>query len=903
MHDEIDWKSRIRGALETQESMLEEDILEELAEHAQLMYDAARASGCSHDEADNRVSNQIVLWRLNVAGLHRSSLRRPAVQPPSGFRSSIFTGLAQDISYSTRLLLRTPRYALLTIVTMALAVGAATALFSVTYGVLMKPLPWPNADRLVLLNETRGGRSPRFGSFTNAAYLAWREQMTSISDIAAWADQDMTLADVGDPERIRVVFATASLFHVLGVHPLLGSVFAEKDEVEHVLVLSESLWRKNFGASPRAVGRIVRLDGQSYRIIGVLKDVMAYPDQRAHAWAPMRVYSATGNVLMMFSAIAAVRQGATPAEASVEGTVRSRFAPDTGMTTMAIFGGAGPIKISAQPLRDALTADVRQPLIILLAAVCLLFAAATANVAGLQLARATMRRREMAIRAALGAGSIRVARQLLAENLLLCSVGGGMGLMLAWWLHRLMPLLLPTDFPRVDDLRINAMVVLFALLATITATLVCGLLPTVYAQRLRLIDSLAEDGSTAVGPSGRSRTIQSRMLIMAAQVAVACMLLVGASLLARSFVALLNTDRGYNPSGVLTARLSMPEPLYSPERRYGIIEDILRRLAAAPGVTHASFTSELPLTPGGSTAAFTMKTPHADGGIVTAQASPRIVSPEYFPAIGLRIIQGRGFADSDTETSLPVAIVNRSFARRYLGNAPLGAMLPIVGYQNAYAKLTMATIVGVVDDVRYLSSAEATHPEIYYSYLQMQHKYQIPTVNLIVHTAGNPADFVSRLRTAVRAADSGLVPDAAFTMQERMLRGLARPRLYAFLLGGFAAFAAIIAGVGLFGVLSYVVAQRSREIALRTALGARQVDIVSQILRQGMAVTAAGLAAGLLGSVLLARSIAAMLYGVTPHDPITYIAVPIILLAAAAIACFAPALRAARIDPVSLLKA
>lgn len=471
----------------------------------------------------------------------------------------------------------------------------------------------------------------------------------------------------------------------------------------------------------------------------------------------------------------------------------------------------------------------------------------------------------------------------------------------AWWFHRLVPSLLPMDFPRFADLRLNATVILFALLASVIASVVCGLMPALYVRRLHLVESLAEDGSAAVGPGGRSRTTQARMLIMAAQVAVACILLVGASLLARSFIALLTADRGYNPSGVLTVRLSLPEPLFTPERRYGILSEILGRLAAAPGVAQASFTSELPLTSGGSTAALTMKSPHADGGIITVQASPRVVAPRYFHTMGMRIIQGRDFAESDTQTSPPVAIVNRSFARRYLGDAALGAALPMgVGYQDIDRN---ATIVGVVDDVHYLSPAEITQPEIYYSYLQLGRRLITPVLNLVLHAAGNPAELVPTIRTTLREADSNLAPDAIFTMEEHMIRGLARPRLYAILLGGFAAFALIVAGVGLFGVLSYVVAQRSRELALRTALGARQIDIVKEVLRQGMAVAAMGLAAGLLGSVALMRSIAAMLYGVTSHDVITYLIVPVVLLSVAMIACLAPALRAAQIDPIRLLKA
>jgi hypothetical protein len=349
----------------------------------------------------------------------------------------------------------------------------------------------------------------------------------------------------------------------------------------------------------------------------------------------------------------------------------------------------------------------------------------------------------------------------------------------------------------------------------------------------------------------------------------------------------------------VTATLSLPGPAYTPERRYGILNEVLRRVTAEHGVACASFTSELPLTPGGSTAAVMMKVP--DRGIITVQASPRIVGPQYFSAMGMRILQGRGLADSDTQTAAPVAIINRSFAQKYLGDSAVGATLPMgVGYQDPMD--STATIIGLVDDVRYLSSAEPTHPEIYYSYLQLHRRVTAPVLTLVVRTDGNPADFGPTLRRVIREADRSLALDAVFPMQERMLRYLARPRLYAIVLGGFAAFSMTVAGVGLFGVLSYVVTQRSRELALRKALGAQQIDIIGQVLRQGIAVASFGLGAGLLGSMASARLIAAMLYGVTPHDSITFLTVSIVLLSVAVIACIAPALRAARVDPIQLLK-
>jgi putative ABC transport system permease protein len=615
----------------------------------------------------------------------------------------------------------------------------------------------------------------------------------------------------------------------------------------------------------------------------------------------LRILPTSGNSLSMFEAIARLRPGATAAHAASEGTARGRNAPDTGMTTMAIFGSRGPIEISAAPLREALTADVRRPLIVLLIAVGLLLVTATTNVASLQVARATTRYREMAIRAALGAGSARVARQLLVESLLLGLAGGGAGLLLAWLLHRLMPSVLPADFPRVNDLGVDTTVVLFALLVSVSTSVVLGLLPALRVRRLDLVGSLAEEGTSPVGAGRRSRTAQARTLIMAVQVAIACVLLVGASLLGRSFVALMAADRGYDPSGILTARLSLPASMYPPERRYAILDRILTRLAAMPAVHAAAWTSESPLTPGGSTSAFTLRARHVDGGVATVQASPRIVSPRYFAAMGMRVIAGRGFAESDTDTAPPVVVVNRAFARRYLDESPLRAKLPMgLGYGMENVE---AAVVGVIDDVRYLTAADSTRPEMYYSYRQFKGRVTVPVATLLVRTAGDPRALGPTLRAVVRDADSGLVPDAVATMEDQMLTGIARPRLYAILLGGFAVFALVVAAVGLFGVLSYIVTERSRELAVRTALGARPIDIIRLVLGHTLAVTAAGLVAGLLGSLVLTRSIGTLLYGITPRDGVTYTGVSIILIVAAAAAAFVPARRAACLDPLRALRA
>src|SRR5262245_7364033 len=694
-------------------------------------------------------------------------------------------GFLHDLRYAARLAWRQPRHTLLTIGMTALGIGATTALFSVAYGVLWKPLPWPHADRVVVLKETRGGNPPRFGAFSNAAYLAWREQPTTIDDIAAWSQRVVTLSGAAVPERIRVTAATASLFRVLGVRPLVGSLFEERDESSPVIVLSESLWRQRFGADADAIGKIVQLDGRPHTIVGVLPDSMSYPDRQARAIVPFAVPPASANLLSVFNAIATLRPDTSPAQAAAEGTARGKFAADTGMTTQAVFGSNGPIDIATQPMTGAMTADVRLPLIVLLAAVGLLLATATANVASLQLARATTRGGEMAIRAALGAGSPRVTRQLLAESLLLGITGGLVGVALTVALQRSMPSLLPADFPRVDDLGINAAVIGFALILTAGTSIAFGLLPALNIRKSNLVEALAGEGTAPSGAGIHARTTRTRMVVMTAQVALACVLLVGASLLGRSFIALLNADRGFDAGGVLSARLTMPESLYhSQERRFALVDGILHQLRTVPGITEASFTSELPLTRGGSTAAFTMKSPAAQGGTVTAQASPRVVSPRYFSTLQMRAVAGRTFSDADTASSERVVVVNQSFARRYLGDSWLGMKLPVAGYATRGDESLTATVIGVLDDVRYVSAQDqASQPEMFYSYRQMDGRLPVQTVTVLVRASGDPAAVASQLQSVIRQADERLVADVILPLEQRLLTTLARPRLYSVLLG------------------------------------------------------------------------------------------------------------------------
>lgn len=519
---------------------------------------------------------------------------------------SPLAGLGHDIRYALQLLRRQWGHTLVIALTMALGIGATTVLFGVAYGVLLKPLPWPDADWLVRLYETRQGSTRPATFMTNSTYLAWSEQPTTIDGLAAWSGSTMTMAGTGEPERVRVVEASPSLFSLLRAQPALGVLFQPSPDGsldETQAVISYGFWQQRFGGRPDVIGRPIRLGGAQDRIVAVMSPSFAFPNRETRAWTPFLVPPVVGKdpharFLSMFNAIAKLRPGVSAAQAAAEGTARGRSAPDPGLVAVAVFGSKGPVQVSAVNFLDSLMGDLRPALVVFMVAVGLLLATATANVASLQLARATNRRREIAIRSALGAGGGPLMRQLLVENTLVGLCGGLAGLLLAAWMLRVLPSVLPADFPRLADVTFDWRVGAFAIGVSLVASIVFGLVPAMSARRVNLAEALAEDGLAPVGAGSRSPTVRARLLIMTGQIAVASVLLLGAALLSRSFVALIHADRGYEPANLLTARLPLPEQSYNPQQRAALLDRMMDRLRSVPGVTRAAFSTRLPLTPG-----------------------------------------------------------------------------------------------------------------------------------------------------------------------------------------------------------------------------------------------------------------------------------------------------------------
>jgi predicted permease len=817
-----------------------------------------------------------------------------------------------DLLYACRLLRRDLGYAAVAILTIAVGIGATTTLFSVAYGVLLRPLPWPDGDRLMRLTESRKGQPARLpGTISNGAYLAWRDQTSTAEAVGAYAigEAPMTaVARSGEPARLQVGRLTASMFDVLRVRPLRGRAFTADDErgpypTASVAILSYGLWQEWFGGRDEAIGGVLQLDEEPVTIVGIMPRDFAFPDRDARAWLPLP----SGGVLapngvrriQIFGAIARLKPGITPQQAAAEATARARTAPDPGFAAVAIFGSNAPSDVAVTPLVDAMTAEVRPAIILLLAAVGLLLATATANVGGLQLARATTRRRELLVRAALGAGRRELARQLLAESAVIAGTGAIAGLTLAMMTLRLLPALLPADFPRLGDVAVNLPVVSFALVLAIAASVAGAVMPATVTRRLDLTYALAEE-SAVPAAGGRLPSARLREAIMAVQVALACVLLVGAVLLTRSFVALMHADRGYDASNLLTARLDLPPQKQEGSHHVRLSDAVVARMRAQPGVAVATAADALPLLSPGSALGTEMTSPLNPALKQQVHANLKMIDPAYFPALRLRLLQGRLLSDADSASTTPAVVVSRSFARQYLGPEPIGRLVPLrSGRTRARAE---AEVVGVVDDVRQTSAAAPAGADLFIAYRQFPDWWTRGSIVFVLRTDDDPLAHVQALRTAVREQDPTVALDSIMTMEERTSNSLAKPRLYAVLLAAFAAAALAIAAVGLFGLLSFVVAQRSREIGIRTALGAQVPDIVALVARQGAAISICGIAAGLWAAYMLTRYLSSFIYGVGRADVGSYFSVALSVGFAAAAAAIVPAWRAARIDPLVALR-
>jgi predicted permease len=820
----------------------------------------------------------------------------------------------RDLRLAVRMLRREGGYTAAAVLLIALGVSTTTTLFSVAYGVLLRPLPWAGSDRTVRVIESRKGQQGRVaGTVSNGTYLAWRDAPSTIDAIGGYtvANPSMRIRVGGVAQtRVAVGRLTPSMFDVLKVAPHRGRAFTAEDVVigtgaypnPRVVMLSYGLWQDLFAGSDDAIGGSVMVDDVPVDVVGVMPRGFLFPDRDTRAWLPMPIGAVVGQNgvrrIMLFASLARLAPQASAAQAAAEATARARSAPDPGLGAVSMFGSTAPPDVAVVPALQAATSEVRPVILMVAAAASILFATALANIASLQIARAMSRRREFAVRMALGAGRARVAAELVAESALLAAGGGSLALVLTAAAHRLIPHLLPADFPRVEEIAISMPVLAFTVAAAAAATIVCGVVPAFTAAGVDVADALAADGSTSTSaatwrrPGGRLRAA-----IVVAQVSAACVLLGGAALLSRSLVALMHADRGYEPANVLTARLDLGAA-YTPERRVQLADALMARLASAPGITDVALGNALPFLSVGATAALSIRSPSDPAIARQAQTLIRIVTPSYFRALRLRVVEGRAIDAGDVLTSRPAIVVNRAFVNAYLGRSSVGLRLPLSFGEGR----PDGDVVGVVDDMRQASVTDAPVPEVFVSYRQMPGRLVNGATIIVVRTASDPMNVVETLRTAVREQDDDIDLESVLTMEERLATHLTVPRLYAVLVDLFGVLALTVAMVGLYGVLAYSVAQRRREIGVRAAVGATPSQIGRLFTRTAGGLTVAGIVIGIAMFAGGGRFLRAFVYGVTLLDPISWIGTIAVVAAAAMLASILPARRAAALDPMRVLK-
>ena len=899
-----EWKHEIERRLEDLElePARKADIIDELTQHLNDRYAELLASG-----ATEHTARLAALAELGESGLLRHELREagespkhePIVWGAGNSAGNVLGDLRQDLSYGLRMLLKQPLFTGVAVLALALGIGGNTAIFSLVNAILLRQLPFRQPEQLVWVSARRA--EPGKFQFTLPDFLDFRDQNQGLAGISAFANWSANLTDRGDPERLHGLRISANVFQLLGVEAAAGRTLLPADDtpgLQRVVVLSHGLWQRRFGADPLLVGKTLTLNGDSYTVVGVLPQQFSFPIREAELAIPLAPdadpWRGVRTSVNFLRALARVKPGVTREQAegdltAVAQRLRQQFPA----------ANAQKLSVTLSPLHEEVVSNFRLVLWVLLGAVGVVLLITCVNLANLALARATARQREMAIRTALGATRWRLVRQLATESLLLAGLGGAAGLLLASYGIDLLLALSPAALPRAAEVGVDMRVLGFTLALSLLSGVIFGLAPAWQATRVNLNDELKQSGRGA----GGARQSRARGLLVVSEIAISLVLLVGAGLLVRSFARLQSVDPGFDAGNVLAIRLSLPKAQYPDRQAATSFYDKLRpRLESLPGVETVGVVSALPLSGVSASIPFTIDG-RAAAPDEALRADYRLVSSGYFRALRIPLLAGREFNEHDTAQADNVVVISQNLAQRYWPNGnPVGAHLRIDDNDQGPR---LVEIVGVVGDVRHIGLDGEPFPHIY---LHMHQTHEDAVVWLtsnqywLLRTAVDPLTLSTEARREIQAVDRAVPASSIRTMEQYLAASVAVQRFNLWLLTVFAGAALVLAGTGLYGVISHGVAQRGREIGIRMALGAQARDVSKLVIGQGMKLTLGGVALGLATALGLTRLMGALLFGVSATDPLTFLSTALLLTFVALLACWIPARRALKIDPMVALR-
>jgi putative ABC transport system permease protein len=874
----------------------ENEIVEELSQHLDDQYEQALRGTATEEEA-----RQAVLHELNENDFLAPALKRierrisqnPVVVMGTERKTNMLGDLWQDLRYGLRMLVRNPGFTIVAVIALALGIGANSAIFSVVNTVLLRPLPYKNPDALVVVWDEQTHLGFPKDTPSPANFLDWREQNTVFEGMAATNERSFNLTGAGEPERLDGLRVSANLFSLLGVEPQLGRTFtAEEDKPgSRVVILSYSVWQRRFGGDATIIGRALNLHGDAYTVVGVMPRNFQFLSPRFQLWVPIAFSAeeAAQRGAHYLEVIARMKPGVKLQQARAEmSTIAARLEkqyPEQNMRLGSVV----------TPLHEEVVGNIKPALLVLLGAVGFVLLIACANVANLLLARAAARQKEISLRLALGASRTRLIRQFLTESLLLAGMGGVVGLLFSVAGIRILKGFIPDTISQVQAIDLDAKVLFFTLLVSLATGLIFGLAPATQASNFNLNETLKEGGRDS-GASLRGNRI--RALLVMGEVAVSFVLLIGAGLLINSFLHLRTLDPGFRTDHLLTAKIELSELKYpDKEHRVPFYNELLRHVSALPGVESAAVASNLPFTYNGDSMAIAIE----------GQADPppdqrldvvyRAVGPGYFSTMGIKMVQGRDFNEQDKSDSVQTVVISEKTARHYWpGENAIGKRLKpgITTSEGPWRE-----VIGIVKDTRQNDFIAPPKMQMYVVHSQIN--FVVPNA-LVIRTSIDPLSLATSVRNAVWAIDKDQPVSNIRSMDEIVSRAVARQRFSTMLLGIFASLALVLAAVGIYGVMSYSVAQRTREIGIRMALGAQRSDVLKMAVGQGLKLVLIGIVIGLGAAFVLTRVMASLLFGVSATDPVTFVTISFVLMIVAALASYIPALRAARIDPMVALR-